>query len=68
VTWPHLPILSDLAPASRALIEPVVSRIHAALAYALAGLVLLHSAAALWHGSPVLARMMPGWLWQGGAR
>jgi len=59
-TWPHLPVLSELDSASRAQIAPVVSRIHAVLAYLFAGLVALHSTAALWHGRPVLARMMPG--------
>lgn len=59
-TWPHLPVLSDLDPASRARIEPVLSRGHVVLAYILAGLVLLHGAAALWHGRPILARMLPG--------
>jgi cytochrome b561 len=53
-TWPHLPVLSELDAASRALVAPVVSWVHAILAYVLAGLVVLHSAAALWHGSPVL--------------
>jgi cytochrome b561 len=58
-TWPHLPVLSDLDPASRARLEPILSRVHIALAYVLAGLVLLHSAAAIWHGRDVLARMLP---------
>jgi cytochrome b561 len=61
VTLPHFPVLSDLDPASRARVEPVFSRAHAILAYVLAGLVLLHSAAAIWHGRPVLARMAPRW-------
>jgi cytochrome b561 len=59
-TWPHLPVLSDLDPASRGRLAPVLARAHAMLAYALVGLVALHSAAALWHGRPVLARMTPG--------
>jgi cytochrome b561 len=64
VTLPHLPILSDLASPSRARVEPVLSRVHAILAYVLAGLVLLHSSAAIWHGRPVLARMVPRWQWR----
>jgi cytochrome b561 len=60
-TWPHLPVLSDLDAASRARIEPVLSRVHAILAYGLATLVLLHSAAAIWHGRSVLVRMVPRW-------
>jgi cytochrome b561 len=60
-TWPHLPVLSDLDRASRARIEPVLSRVHAILAYGLATLVLLHSAAAIWHGRSMLARMLPRW-------
>jgi cytochrome b561 len=59
-TWPHLPVLSDLDPGSRARFEPILSRVHMTLAYVFAGLVLLHSAAAIWHGRPVLARMLPG--------
>jgi cytochrome b561 len=58
-TWPHLPVLSDLDPESRARIEPVLSRVHMTFAYVFAGLVLLHSAAAIWHGRPVMARMLP---------
>jgi len=59
-TWPHLPVLSDLDAAGRARIEPILARAHAILAYGLAGLVLLHSGAALWHGKAVLSRMVPG--------
>lgn len=60
-TWPHLPVLSGLDPVSRATIEPILSRTHAIFAYGLATLVLLHSAAAIWHGRTVLARMVPLW-------
>jgi cytochrome b561 len=60
VTWPHLPGLPDLDVASRARLEPVLSHGHALLAYGLAGLVVLHAAAALWHGRRVLGRMLPG--------
>jgi cytochrome b561 len=59
-TWPHLPGLSDLDSASRARIEPVLSRIHVVLAYLISALILLHGTAALWHGRPIVARMLPG--------
>jgi cytochrome b561 len=60
VTWPHLPVLPDLDRDLRVQLEPVLATWHKALAYGLAALVLLHSAAAIWHGRPVLARMVPG--------
>lgn len=60
-TWPTLPVLPDLDPEWRGRIEPVLVQVHAMLAYALIGLVLLHATAAVWHGRTVLTRMVPGW-------
>jgi len=60
VTWPHLPMPTDLDPASRARIAEALSRVHAVLAYAFVTLVLLHAIGAVRGGRPTLARMVPG--------
>lgn len=65
IPWPHLPGLSELAPAAKAMWNSVAKDAHHLIikgAYVLFG---LHVAGALKHqlidrGSPVLARMAPG--------
>lgn len=61
VPWPHLPVLSTLQ--NKAPVETVLKLVHAWGAYALIGLVVIHSAAALRHHivkrDDVLLRMLP---------
>lgn len=60
--WPDLPGIAALDPATRRGLEPVLAQAHAALAWAMAALALLHAGAAIFHhamrGDRVLRRML----------
>lgn len=63
LVWPRIPVLAELAPAAKAEWEPVLARMHGALAVALVALAALHAAAAIYHhticGDRTLRRMLP---------
>jgi cytochrome b561 len=63
LVWPRIPVLADLEPAQKAIWEPVLARVHVALAYALLALAGLHAAAAILHHAirrdATLRRMLP---------
>lgn len=63
VTWPHLPGVPDLPPATRRSLEPALATAHGVLACAMAGLAVLHAGAAIFHHAAkrdaVLWRMLP---------
>ncbi len=63
LVWPRIPVLADLAPARKPTWEPMLARVHVALAYALLVLAGLHAAAAILHhairGDARLRRMLP---------
>jgi cytochrome b561 len=62
--WPHLPFLSTLPREDKRTYVELFATAHAVLAYTMAGLVVLHVSAALWHHfsrrDEVLKRMTPG--------
>jgi len=64
IPWPHLPVLPDLEPISKKQIGHTLGDIHGLGAYVLAGLLVLHVAAAHKHHwidrDDVLTRMAPG--------
>jgi cytochrome b561 len=61
--WPHLWFLADLPRARKQVIDSQLATTHAALAFSLVALVVLHAAAALKHHfkdrNDVLKRMLP---------
>jgi polyisoprenoid-binding protein YceI len=65
IPWPHLPLVSHLAPAAKAAWNTLGGLAHESLAWGLYVLVALHVAGALKHqlfsrDEPVLGRMAPG--------
>jgi polyisoprenoid-binding protein YceI len=65
IPWPHVPIVSDLAPAAKHLWNQVGGAAHETLAWFAYGLLALHVAGALKHqlfsrDEPILGRMAPG--------
>ena len=64
IPWPHLPVLPDLDPDSKKQIGHIFGTMHNYGAYVLAGLLVLHVAAAHKHHwldrDDVLTRMAPG--------
>lgn len=65
IPWPHMPLVSDLAPAAKHLWNRIGANTHETLAWMVYGLLALHVAGALKHqlfsrDEPVLARMAPG--------
>ena len=65
IPWPHMPVVSTLAPAAKQLWNQIGGGAHETGAWLLFGLLALHVAGALKHqlfsrDEPVLARMAPG--------
>jgi cytochrome b561 len=64
IPWPHLPVLPDLGPEDKKQIGHMLGAAHSYGAYILAGLLVLHVAAAHKHHwfdrDDVLTRMAPG--------
>jgi cytochrome b561 len=64
IPWPHLPVLPDLDPASKKVIHDRFDVMHDYGAFILAGLLILHIAAAHKHHwldrDDILTRMAPG--------
>jgi polyisoprenoid-binding protein YceI len=65
IPWPHIPVVSQLAPGAKHLWNAIGANAHETLAWLAYGLVALHVAGALKHqlfsrDEPVLGRMAPG--------
>ena len=63
VPWPHLPVISTLAPAAKASVNATAETSHLFLAWTGLALLALHVGAVIKHhlfdGDPVLKRMLP---------
>src|SRR5215213_6222446 len=61
--WPHISFLADLARAEKRIVEGRLAAVHAALAFSMLTLAVLHAAAALKHHlkdrDDVLKRILP---------
>lgn len=66
IPWPHIPAIENLGAEQKKTVETLFKNVHAALAWALLALVLLHIAAALRHSlilkDGVMLRMVPRFL------